>query len=521
MQTPGTRYFLEGARSVEARLARVLPDQSLEVESVSRHTSGYFDTFDWRLYEADREMVVSTGRRVSTLTLRERGRRRELATTSIKSAPGFASELPKGPFRDALLPTTEVRALLPLVHLSYEERLVRVLNADRKTVARLWLFSSVRASRDANSPVKRLPDIVEVSPVLGYEKQAKALCAALEAAGLKKANEDLLDLSLAAVGREPLDYTSRPRIILDRGMTMDEALRTVLIHLTRTMRANEKGLLADIDIEFLHDFRVANRRTRSVISQFKKGTSPLVLRSFRPGFKWLGKITGPTRDADVYLENVDGYRSGFSEEVGDHLLPLHDFLERKRAREFKAMERSFRTKRYHQLMSSWEGMLLGTRDSGSVLLHKGTSVLPIVSARIWKVYSTIMVQGSAITPGTPATALHNLRLICKNLRYLLEIFKSLYPADTIAMLISELKSLQNNLGDVQDLEVQRLALDGFATEMLEEGPVASATVMAMGRLAASLEERQQAAREEFAARFARFARKKNRRAFRRLFKDQR
>jgi CHAD domain-containing protein len=159
--------------------------------------------------------------------------------------------------------------------------------------------------------------------------------------------------------------------------------------------------------------------------------------------------------------------------------------------------------------------------NGSARVHKPVPVVPVVSARIWKVYRRIMKDGSAITPTTPATALHNLRLVCKNLRYLLEIFKSLYPADAMSLLISELKMLQDNLGDIQDLEVQRLALDGFAQEMLEEGPVASGTVMAMGRLAASLEERQHAAREEFADRFTRFARKKNRRTFRRVFGDQR
>lgn len=520
MRTPATRYILQGKTSTEKDLAKILPGFDLEFEPVARRTAHYLDTFDWRLYEAGLELFVEPSRRTSRLVLRERGARRRLHEARCSKTPRFASDLPKGPLRDALASTTGVRALLPIVRASYGERLVRVLNEDRKTVVRLWVLSGIKASRDSDSGVNRLPDITEVAGVLGYDADADAVKSALDASSVKSVSDDFLELVLSASGREPLDYSSRPRIILDRGMTMDEALRTVLLNLTRAVRANEQGLLADLDVEFLHDFRVATRRTRSVISQFKKGISSKVLKSFRPGFKWLGKVTGPTRDADVYLGNVDGYRAGLPDDVGEDLLPLRDFLERKRAREFRAMIRSLKTKRYDQLLSGWESLLLGTDAGGAAPLHKGTSVLPVVSARIWKVYRRIMKKGRAITPSTPAAALHNLRLECKNLRYLLETFKSLYPAEAIGLLISELKMLQNNLGDIQDLEVQRQALDTFAKEMLEEGPVASGTVMAMGRLAASLEERQRKARDEFADRFARFARKKNRRTFRKLFEDR-
>lgn len=521
MRASAKRYIIEAKSSTEAELAKLLPGFNLEFEPVSRHAARFYDTFDWRLYEADREMFVESGRHTSTLFMRERGRRKELFQVRVARPPRFASDLPKGPARDGLTSVAGLRALLPIVRVSYRERLIRVLNVDKKTVVKLRVLSGGKATKEKDSSIHRLPDVIEVAAVLGYDKDARGVAAVLGDAGLKEVSGNLLDLSLAAIGREPLDYSSRPRIILDRGMSMDEALRTILINLTRAVRANENGILKDLDIEFLHDLRVATRRTRSVISQFKKGISSRVLKTFRPGFKWLGRITGPTRDADVYLENVDGYRAELPDEVAEQLLPLRDFLERKRAREFKVMVRSLKTKRYHQLLGNWESLLLGTDDRGSAPLHKRTSVVPAVSARIWKVYRTIMKQGGAITPTTPATALHNLRLVCKNLRYLLEIFRSLFPADAIGLLISELKMLQNNLGDIQDLEVQRHALDAFAKEMLEEGPVASGTVMAMGRLAASLEERQLKARAEFAGRFARFARKKNRRTFRKLFKDQR
>ena len=43
------------------------------------------------------------------------------------------------------------------------------------------------------------------------------------------------------------------------------ALRTVLLNLLDTLQANVPGTLRDIDTEFLHDLRVAVRRTRSAL----------------------------------------------------------------------------------------------------------------------------------------------------------------------------------------------------------------------------------------------------------------
>ncbi|MFC1662475.1 CHAD domain-containing protein, partial [Gemmatimonadota bacterium] len=48
------------------------------------------------------------------------------------------------------------------------------------------------------------------------------------------------------------------------------------------MRANEVGMLKNLDSEFLHDFRVAVRRTRSGLTQLK-GVFPPSARPSRLG----------------------------------------------------------------------------------------------------------------------------------------------------------------------------------------------------------------------------------------------
>ena len=51
---------------------------------------------------------------------------------------------------------------------------------------------------------------------------------------------------------------------------------------------NKPGILADHDTEFLHDFRVACRRTRSALTQLKGILPASVAAPFNAEFKWPG-----------------------------------------------------------------------------------------------------------------------------------------------------------------------------------------------------------------------------------------
>jgi CHAD domain-containing protein len=126
-------------------------------------------------------------------------------------------------------------------------------------------------------------------------------------------------------------------------------------------------------------------------------------------------------------------------------------------------------------------------------------------------------RGRRIQDDTPGAALHDIRIRGKKLRYLLEFFRSLYPAEAVGQLVGELKRLQDNLGDLNDYQVQSRSLHGFAAEMAEEGSAPLRTQLAMGRLLAQFEAGQAAERGRFAKRFERFASRENRKTFAQLF----
>jgi CHAD domain-containing protein len=132
-------------------------------------------------------------------------------------------------------------------------------------------------------------------------------------------------------------------------------------------------------------------------------------------------------------------------------------------------------------------------------------VARLAASRIGRAHRRVLRDGSAITATSPPESLHELRKRCKELRYLLEFFGSLYDPGQHWQAVRELKALQDCLGEFQDTQVQHEEIRVFAAQMMEQRAAPAATLLAMGEIAAGLAAAQQKARSEFAGRFRDFA----------------
>ena len=120
--------------------------------------------------------------------------------------------------------------------------------------------------------------------------------------------------------------------------------------LLETMRANEAGTRADTDSEFLHDYRVAVRRTRSVLGMaVRRRARRTCSTTSAAEFKWLGDITTPTRDLDVYLLEYPGLRGGRCPRRSAPTWPLRGFLARTSADAHDELVRELDSPRYAAL----------------------------------------------------------------------------------------------------------------------------------------------------------------------------
>jgi CHAD domain-containing protein len=214
------------------------------------------------------------------------------------------------------------------------------------------------------------------------------------------------------------------------------------------------------------------------------------------------------RDLDVQLLEFDDLTGGVAglEDVA----PLRRLLEAHLEIERKKLVRALRSARTRGVLDNWRAFLdelvMAGEDDRPDAARR---VHDVAGERIDRVYRRMVKMGRAIDDDSPAEALHELRKKGKELRYLLEFFASLYPADVVKPMVATLKGLQDVLGRFQDREVQANLLRELGDEVATQDGGAAA-LMAMGVLVQRLGREQSKARAEFAASFAEFSNKQQR-----------
>lgn len=306
--------------------------------------------------------------------------------------------------------------------------------------------------------------------------------------------------------------SSKVAVPLAPGQRADAAAAAVLRRLLEAIRTNLPGTLEDLDPEFLHDLRVAVRRSRSIQRELKGVFPPRELEPFRREFGWLQQITGEARDLDVYVSEFDDFRVLVPAAMRPQLEPLLAVLCTRRAAAREAMRRDLRSPRTGRVLEGWAEFL--DRLEALPDVDRPDAARPIgalAGRRIRRVHRRMVSMGEAIGPASPPADYHELRKRAKELRYLLELFGApLFPPGAVRPLIRSLKALQDVLGRHQDRAVQVTMLHELSEEVAARDGGAAATA-AMGALVERLQADQLAARAQFAERFAPFSAKPTRR----------
>jgi CHAD domain-containing protein len=499
---------LDGLRQILAESNRFSEDKPVKVRLT------YFDTFDWRVWQAGGELFKEEGE-LSRLCFVDRKSHQQLACQPIESPPGFTDDIPQGQLRERLKPILEMRRLLPMVRIDQQRSTLRVLDAEEKTIARVALqhnqFSAIRGRHKGE-----LDGRIVLQPLKGYEQEFLRLQQQLASLKLRPSRQSLYEDALIGVGRKAGDYSSKLNFRLDPDAPAQVTARQIMLSLLNTLEANIDGAKGNLDSEFLHDLRVATRRTRSAMGQIKGVFDPQQLEPFKQTFGWIGQITGETRDLDVYLLHYPEYKASLPDAIQDDLTPFHTFLVEHHKVAQAELVKKLNSPHFRKSLKAWRSWLQESSENGDPAPNARQPTARLADKRIGKLCKRVIKLGAGIGPDTPAERLHDLRKDCKKLRYLMEFFQSLYPKPVIRELIKALKVILDNLGEFQDLEVQARSLEHFGEQMLKEGAPASA-LMAMGILVGNLLERQDRVRTAFVSLFEDFSSESNQQAFKQLF----
>jgi CHAD domain-containing protein len=496
---------------VRAELSTVFTVTGGQRPARARRT--WLDTFDWRLYRAGLTLQQVTAGNSTELILTGPDGDQVTAIldrTRTSRWPALAGALPPGVLQDRVTPVAGNRALLAVATATSRTSELRLLNGDQKTVARLSVDALTVAARPgpgqrpgtpASAP---LPPRLTVSEVRGYQADARrARRAVAGITGVAASRQTALEAALAATGRHALDYTGKVDVRLRPAMPGREAVAMLLLQQLDTLEANVDGVLHDTDTEFLHDLRIAVRRTRTALKLLGDLLPGELTLRFASEFRWLGDLTTPLRDLDVQLEELPSAAAALVAAQPADLEPFRIYLAGRRGAERRALGRGLRSARFAAVLGDWRKALLVPKPNRRS--PAGPRATDLAADRTRRAYSKVIRMGAAITGDSPAESLHTLRKRCKELRYVLEFFASLHDPRALRAMVGDLKRLQDCLGEFQDSEVQQHEIQALAAAMLARQAVPAPTLLAMGEVAGQLGLRQQRARAEFAGRFAAFA----------------
>jgi len=362
---------------------------------------------------------------------------------------------------------------------------------------------------------KRQITLVTLQALRGYDSAYEAL--RLHIANLNvESVADIASMYTRLVA-DYKEYDPKPEITISRDELAFQAANDIISTYIGVARLNEQGIISDSDTEFLHDYRVSLRKVRSVISLFKGVYEENQTLKLKQSFSDLMAPTGRLRDLDVYFLEHDQYFELLPESLHDGLDIMFDLFAKERNNQHKSMVRRLKSSAYNETISE-----MATLFSASTTLQQGPhasrSAWDFACELIWKRYRKVCKIARAIDDSTEDEEVHELRIHCKKLRYLMEFFSPLFPAKQIKSLIKSLKKLQDNLGLFNDYSVQQESMQSFLTNHVSTGREQDLTVAkSVGALIAVLHQQQLAERALVVSNFAVFDEETTRQQFRQLF----
>ena len=474
----------------------------------------YFDSFDWLLHNENLVLLKQD----DTFYLHDLESSKVVAECirEHKDVARFWWDFPDCKIATLLKACLDVRALLPFLEIEKRGEKLHILNNDEKTVLRVYL-DEINPRTD--SSIQKTIRTITLDPVRGYVKEFRDFHKFIEGIKVAEPCEDLFSMMLKLAPRKPGDYSSKMKVALTRDMSGSMATKKILLYLLNVMKQNEEGVISDVDAEFLHDFRVSGRRARSALSQIKDVLPPEKLDRFKQDFRELGQSSNKLRDLDVYLHKKEEYLAMLHIDLRPGLDPFFIDLEKQREKELKGFIEVLRSDFYRELVTDWEVFLVSDEDYGKAAANAEKPVTTLAREFIRRRYTKILKDGEKIGNETPDEKLHNLRIQCKKLRYLMEFFASLFPYGEIALLTKQLKRFQDNLGEFNDLSMQQDTLKEYLDTIDPKSDQNTLIAAAIGGLIMNLHKRQQQVRAEFSDQFRNFGQKKNRLLFKQLFED--
>jgi inorganic triphosphatase YgiF len=252
-----------------------------------------------------------------------------------------------------------------------------------------------------------------------------------------------------ARGEAPAPAKARD-VVLEPGMAPARAARALAGATLEQIQANEAGVLAREDPEYLHQLRVGFRRLRSALKVFRRWAE--VPEEMHAELRWISGLTAPARDWDVLATaTLPSMLAAYGEERTSRSVRARVGTRRKAAH--AALAEALGSPRYARLMLALARWL---SEPPPVPDPSAGTLVAFASKVVARRHRRLLADAQRLSSLTDEER-HALRLDAKRLRYALDGMASLFRPKRVEAHLAALGEIQDDLGRANDAAVaQRL-----------------------------------------------------------------
>jgi len=239
----------------------------------------------------------------------------------------------------------------------------------------------------------------------------------------------------------------------DPGRDIPEAL----LHQLQRLRELEPGVKVGLDDEFLHQFRIAIRRSRAIAESLEEVTGDKSLKQSIKHLKRHARATSQLRDLHVFLQDLPA----LCEHNSELQTALATWGETTAGQEHYALIKRLESKRYQDDLTLWRDQIHSRQFRKLAGRLTPKDIRKAVENRIREFNR----RTAELLHNSPDEDIHRLRKLLKRIRYLMEL-----DAKGWKQPLKALKYRQELYGRFQDLHVQIELIRAFRTRAPETLP---------------------------------------------------
>lgn len=238
------------------------------------------------------------------------------------------------------------------------------------------------------------------------------------------------------------------------GKSPQNDLPASLLHQSDRLKQLERGVMLGLDDEFLHQYRIAIRRSRAIAESIAEVSGKKTLRNHIAQLKRHAQATGPLRDLHVFLQDLPTMRPGNPELTAALDIWAKASIEQRQ----KKLGKRLISKRYRQSLQSWENEVESRHFRKFVAKLTPGDIRKAIEKRL----KTFNRKTGELSQTAPDEDFHTLRKLLKRIRYLMEL-----DPENWKQPLKTLRKWQDLYGRFQDLHVQLELLEAFGKQAPE------------------------------------------------------